>query len=555
VPGIEADLVLLNGKIVTMDEAESMAEAVGGKYGRIAYVGSNEGTSSLTGEGTEIIDLGGRTVIPGLIDSHGHIVREGAVREILVDLSEEAGIHSIADLQARLTAKAAETPKGEWVSGYQEDDSKLAEKRHPTRWDLDGASEDHPVIISTVGGHFSIANSLAFEMAGVSKDTPDPVGGRFDRDPETGEVTGGLHETAIQVVRPGGPVEPTREQASSGAKTILDECASLGLTCVYDTVRRSEIRAVLDLKNKGGLPIRVRMDVSVDHYKELEATGIYRGLGDDWARICGLKFFFDGAISARTAAVTEEYLNKPGISARTAAVTEEYLNKPGFYGVFATTREIATETIMGAYAEGYRISAHANGDAAIAMYLDIMEAAQERYPREDPRNRDIHCTVITPELVERIKDLGILPTIFGPYPYYHGDKLLPAFGEERLERMFAARSFLDAGVKIAAHSDHPCAPHPPLMALHALVNRTTRAGNPIGRSQKVSVLEALRLYTVNAAYQQFDEDRLGSIEEGKLADMVVLGKDILTVPPEEIINIPVDMTLVNGRVVYRREVS
>jgi predicted amidohydrolase YtcJ len=328
-------------------------------------------------------------------------------------------------------------------------------------------------------------------------------------------------------------VEPTREQSSSGAKAILEECASLGLTCVYDTVRRSEIRAVLDLKNRGDRPIRVRMDVSVDHYKELEAAGIYRGLGGDWARICGLKCFFDGAISART-----------------AAVTEAYLNKPGFYGVFATTREIATETIMEAYSEGYRISAHANGDAAIAMYLDIMDEAQARYPREDPRNRDIHCTVITPELVERIKRLGILPTIFGPYVYYHGDKFLPAFGEERLERMFAARSFLDAGVKIAAHSDHPCALYPPLMAIHALVNRTTKAGKPIGRSQRVSVMEALRLYTVNAAYQQFDETRLGSIEEGKLADMVVLGRDILTVPPEETIDIPVDMTLIDGKVVY-----
>ena len=190
-PGIEADLVLLNGKIVTMDDAESIVEAVAVKYGRIAYVGSSEGAAELIGEGTEVIDLGGRTVIPGLIDSHGHIVREGAVREILVDLSEEAGVTSIADLQARLAARAAETPKGEWVTGYQEDDSKLAEKRHPTRWDLDGTTEDHPVVISTVGGHFSIANSLTFERAGVSKDTPDPVGGGLTGTPKTGEVTGG----------------------------------------------------------------------------------------------------------------------------------------------------------------------------------------------------------------------------------------------------------------------------------------------------------------------------------------------------------------------------
>jgi predicted amidohydrolase YtcJ len=159
---------------------------------------------------------------------------------------------------------------------------------------------------------------------------------------------------------------------------------------------------------------------------------------------------------------------------------------------------------------------------------------------------------VTPELVERIRALGILPTIFGAYPYYHGDKLIPAFGEERLERMFAARSFIDAGVKVTAHSDHSASPFPPLMGIHALVNRTTKAGRPIGRSQRVSVTEALKLYTVNAAYQQFDEERLGSIEVGKLADMVVLGEDILTVPPDRIIDIPIDMTVVDGEIIYSR---
>jgi len=532
---MEADLVLTGGKVVTMDGEESIAEAVAVKYGRIIKVGSSSDVKPLIGEGARVIDLRGRTVVPGFIDSHCHMMRTGADRMLYVDLSEEAGVHSIGDLVERLRERAKETPVGEWVVGYQEDDSKLAEKRHPTRWDLDGASTEHPIIISTVGGHFYVANSLAFENAGVSKDTPDPVGGKFDRDPETGEPTGSLHEKAFGVIRPEGQAEPTREQSYEGARRILQECTEVGITCIYDSVGRSSIRAALDLRNRGELPVRVRMDAHVDLFPDLNRLGIYRGMGDDWVRLCGLKFFFDGAISART-----------------AAVTEEYLNKPGFYGVFATTREIATETIMEAYAEGYRISAHANGDAAIAMYLDIMEEAQSRYPREDPRNRDIHCTVVTPELVERIRRLGILPTIFGPYVYYHGDKLIPAFGEERLERMFAARWFLDAGVTITAHSDHPCAPFPPLMAVHGLVNRTTKAGMPIGRSQRISVMEALRLYTTNAAYQCFDEERLGSIEEGKLADMVVLGEDILTVPAEEIIDISVEMTIVDGKVVYER---
>ncbi len=535
---MEADLVLLNGKIVTVDSNESIAEAVAAKYGRVIAVGGNSDVEGLIGEGTSVIDLEGRTVIPGLIDSHCHMTGTGARKLLSVDLSEEAGVRSIADIQARLAEKAGATPEGGWVVGAWEDDSKLAEKRHPTKWDLDEASRDHPIIISTVGGHFSIANSNAFELAGVTKETPDPVGGKFDRDPETGEVTGGLHEAAIRTIRPEGlyGIEPTREEAYEGAKRMLTECAEAGLTCVYDMVDGSQIRAILALKNRGELPIRVRMDARIDLFPELNKLGVYRGLGDDWVRLCGLKFFFDGAVSART-----------------AAVSEPYLDKPDFYGVMATTREIATKTITEAYEAGYRISAHANGDRAIAMFLDIMEEVQGKYPREDPRNRDIHCSVVNPELLERIRRLGILPTIFGPYPYYHGDKLIPAFGEERLEWMFAARSFLDAGVKVSAHSDHSAGPYPPLMAIHALVNRTTKAGRPIGRSQKVSVMEALKLYTVNAAYHSFDEDRLGSIEVGKLADMVVLGEDLLTVPTEKIIEIPVDMTIIDGKPVYRRE--
>ncbi|MHA2118947.1 MAG: amidohydrolase, partial [Candidatus Thorarchaeota archaeon] len=219
---------------------------------------------------------------------------------------------------------------------------------------------------------------------------------------------------------------------------------------------------------------------------------------------------------------------------------------------FATTPEIARETLTDAYERGYRLSAHANGDRAIDLYLDIIEELQTKYPRKDPRNRDIHCTVVNPRIIERIKKLGVLPTIFGQYAYYHGDKLIPSFGEQRLEWMFAARSFLDAGVMIAAHSDYPCAPYPPLMAIHSLVNRRSKAGIPIGQSQKISVIEALKLYTINAAYHQFDEDKLGSLEPGKLADFVILSDDILTVPPENIIDIEVDMTIIDGRVVYQR---
>jgi predicted amidohydrolase YtcJ len=530
-----ADVVVHNGKIITMDDKETIAEAMAIKFERIVFVGRNSDVRPFIGDETEVLDLDGRVLVPGLIDSHAHFMNSGSAREIYVDLSEEAGVGCITDIQKKMRERASKTPKGEWIFGYQEDDSKLKEKRHPTRWELDEISTDHPVIVTTVGGHFWMANSRAFKLAGVTKSSLDPVGGKFDRDPETGDLIGYLHEEAYNVLRPDGPPEPTREDSYTGAREILQECASVGLTCVYDLVDRPEMRAAIDLKNKGELPIRVRVDITIDLLDELIRLGIYQGLGDDWLRICGVKFFFDGAISART-----------------AAVSEPYLNKPDFYGVFSTTEETARETLTKAYENGYRISAHANGDRAIDLYLDIIKKLQTKYPREDPRNRDIHCTVVNPRIVDRIKELRVLPTIFGPYPYYHGDKLIPAFGEQRLEWMFAARSLLDAGVRIAAHSDSPCAPYPPLMAIHALVNRTTKAGLPIGRSQRISVIEALKLYTINAAYHQFDEDKLGSIEVGKLADFVVLSDDILAVPTENIKDIQVDMTAIDGRVVYRR---
>jgi len=533
---IYADLILKNGNIISLDSQESIYQAVAVKFGKIIAVGNNEDIDKYAGRETKEVDLLGKTVIPGLIDSHGHFIKEGSSKKIFIDLSEEAGIHSISDIQKILKEKADQTPIGEWIFGYQEDDSKLEEKRHPYRKELDKISTNHPVLIKTVGGHFWMANSKAFELSNITKDTPDPEGGKFDRDPETGELIGGLHEAAYYLLRPRGPPLPTRNQSYLGAKQILSECSSVGLTCVYDLVGRSEIRAAIDLKNNRELPIRIRMDVTIDLLDELDKLGIYRGLGDNWVRICGIKFFFDGAVSART-----------------AAVSEPYLDKPDFYGVMSTTKEIATELLTKAYKKGFRISAHANGDRAISLYLDILEELQKKYPRIDTRNRDIHCSVINEIIVKRIKELKILPTIFGAYPYYHGDKLIPSFGAERLENMFAARSFLDAEVMVAAHSDHPCSPFPPLMAIHALVNRKTKAGKPIGKSQKITVLEALKLYTINAAYHSFDEDLLGSIELNKLADFVVLEEDILTIPPERLKDIPVFMTIIDGKIVYQKQ--
>jgi predicted amidohydrolase YtcJ len=268
----------------------------------------------------------------------------------------------------------------------------------------------------------------------------------------------------------------------------------------------------------------------------MASLGIMEGFGGEMLKICAVKITADGAISART-----------------AAVADPYLHRPNYYGELAITREELHNIIMEGYPQGYRFAIHANGERAINMALDVLEEAQKRWPRKDPRNKIIHCTVVTRDIIARMKRLEVLPTIFGPYPYYHGDKILPAFGADRLERMFAARSFLDAGIKVSAHSDHTASPFPPLMGIHALVNRKSAKGVPIGVSQKISVMEAIKMYTINAAYQSFEENVMGSIEPGKFADMTILGKDILTVPPETIKDIPVDMTIVGGKIVHQKK--
>jgi hypothetical protein len=538
---MSTDLVLFGGKIVTVDSKESIQEALAIRSGRFQAVGSNNEIKPFIQSETQVIDLAGRTVIPGFIESHCHLASDAAHQYVfeVIDASYEAGIRSIADIQARIAEQVKRKPKGEWINVTQEDDSKLAEKRHPTKWDLDKVAPEHPVIIDTVGGHFAVVNSVAFERAGVKNDSIDPMGGRFERDPQTHELTGWIHERARNVVQPiGYGRNPTLEEAMAGIHHVASQYAASGLTCANDGgVRQGVIiRALHELHTRGRLPLRIRLDIRYDLMAHLAALGIGEGFGNEMLKICGIKITADGAISART-----------------AAVAEPYFHRPDYYGELAITKELLREIIMEGYPQGYRFSVHANGERAINMFLDIIEEAQTKYPRKDPRNRIIHCTVVNTEIIARIKRLGILPTIFGPYPYYHGDKIYQAFGAERLERMFAARSFLDADVKVAAHSDHPASPYPPLMGIHALVNRKTAKGYAIGTSQKISVMEALKLYTINGSYHMFEEDRMGSIEPGKLADMVVLQKDILTVPPETIKDIPVDATILSGEVIYSRK--
>jgi hypothetical protein len=531
-----ADLILKNGKIVTIDEKETIAEAVAVKFDKILAVGTTKEVKGLIGADTKVVDLKGRTVVPGLIDTHCHMTNSGlSLIKGEIDCSYEEGIRSIADIQALIAEKVKTTPKGEWIIARQFDETKLIEKRNPNKWDLDKVAPDHPVSLTPVGGHFTVFNSNAFAITKASKDTPDPVAGRFERDPVTGELTGGAHERAAKMIRPVRGA-PTHEEILQAVILMGKNYVAAGLTVAHDSgVPSTYLKAYQEALANGELPIRIRADIAVQHLPEMVNMGILPQYGNDWIQINGTKTNLDGAISARS-----------------AWVSEPYFHKPNYYGEPAITREELRDIVMKMHKANLRMIVHANGDVAIELFCDVLEEALNEYPRENHRNRIEHCTVMTPTLLKRVKKLGILPTIFGAYAYYHGDKILPAFGAERLDRMFCARDFLDAGIKVGAHSDHSCSPYPPLLGIHGLVNRKSVTGQDVGAKQKVSVMEALKLYTINGAYHSFEEDVLGSIEVGKLADMVVLNEDILSVPTETIKDIPIDMTIIGGKIAYER---
>jgi predicted amidohydrolase YtcJ len=525
----EPDLILYNANILTIDTADPRAQAVAIAGGRFLAVGSNDDVRNLAKAGTRQVDLGGKTVVPGFIDAHTHPSYAGIRHLRWVDCD----LRSIAEIQDAIRARAAKTPAGDWVIGFKYDDTKTKEGRKLTREDLDEATKDHPVFIEHRGGHTAYVNSLAFRRTEVSEDTADPAGGKFDRDPANGRLTGGLRENATERFRQLLPVNFSRDEMRQGVKLIAQMMVRTGVTSVGDAEATPEdLLAYQDAREAGELSFRVYCFLQYQFLERMTAAGIRTGLGDDWLRVGAIKLVCDGSISERT-----------------ARLTQPYVGRPNDYGILVHSEEELYENARKAHAAGWQIGTHANGDAAIDIMLRIYERLQREMPRRDPRFRLEHCTVVNPGLIERIRALGAIPTPFSTYVYYHGEKMRE-YGPERLNWMFAVRSFLDAGIRVTQASDYPPGPFEPMMALRSEVTRTDIHGNVWGPKQRITVEEALRVGTINGAYASFDENKKGSITAGKLADLVVLGRDPLRVDPMELINIPIERTMAGGRWVY-----
>jgi predicted amidohydrolase YtcJ len=525
----EPDLILYNGNVITIDSRRPRAQAVAIADGRFLAVGDNDKVRALASSRTKKIDLTGQTIVPGFIDAHTHPAVAGRMHLRQVDCD----LRSIDAIQKAIRERAAKTPSGEWVLGFKYDDTKTAEGRPLNLADLDAAAPGHPVYVAHRGGHTAYVNSRALEAARVTNETPDPAGGRFDRDPGTRKHNGRVSERATEVFDKLIPDANSRDDYREGVKLISQMMSRAGITSAHDAYgSHDDLRAYQDAHSAGDLSVRIYCLIDHAQIDRMIAAGIRTGFGDEWVRVGAMKMTSDGSISERT-----------------ARLSEPYIGRPDDFGIQVMTEEELYEKGGKAHEADWQLGVHANGDVAIDIVLRVFERLQRERPRRDPRFRLEHCTLINDALVKRIRALGAIPTPFAAYVYYHGEKFRD-YGPERLKQMFALRSFLDAGIRVAPGSDYPPGPFEPMMALQSAVTRTDSKGNVWGAQQRITVEEALRTQTLHGAYASFEENLKGSIERGKLADLVVLGRDPLRENPASLITIPIHRTMVGGRWVF-----
>lgn len=525
---IEPEIILYNGNIFTVNPKEPTAQALAIADGRLIAVGSNDGILRMATAKTKKIDLGYKTVLPGFIDAHTHPAYSGIKHLKMVDCD----LRTIKDIKETIRQRAANTPKGNWVEGFKYDDTKTNEGRKINIADLDDAAPEHPVRITHRGGHTYYCNSLAFKIANVNESTPNPQGGEFEKTSD-GKLTGCVKETAADVFDKLIPDIATRAEKQEGVKLISKMMAKTGVTSVTDAGGTPDfLQAYEDAYEAGELHARIYCMIRYTHIDKMMAAGVRTGMGNDWVKIGGMKMACDGSISERT-----------------ARLSQPYTGRPNDFGIMMMDDEQMYPYAKKAYDAGWQIGIHANGDVGIDTTLKLYERLNKEKPKKDPRFRIEHCTIINDNLIQRMKSLGVIPTPFSTYVYYHGEKM-KAYGEERLKNMFALRSFLNAGIRPTQASDYPPGPFEPMMALQSSVTRTDIKGTVWGANQKVTVEEAIKFGTINGAYASYEEKIKGSLEAGKLADLVVLGRNPFKENPSTLITIPVERTMTGGKWVY-----
>jgi predicted amidohydrolase YtcJ len=534
-------LVLTGGRVIPV-VPDGTFEALLIAGGRIVAIGSAAEVARAAPPGTRSVDLAGRTALPGFVDAHNHLAFTGAELG-QVDVRSPT-VSSIAELVARIAEVAERTPDGTMIRAVGMNDRSYSDRRLPTRWDLDEATRVHPVLVTHLSGHHVLANTLALERRGVRDATPDPPGGHLERD-ERGRVTGYAFDAAQQLVipvgvdighhGPGFHDDASREEIVADIDRACRAYLAAGITSIGDAqVTRRELDGYRAAMRRGLLTVRVTAMPISSQQDAFAALGVAGRLGDDRLAIGPMKFYADGALTGGTAWFSRPYgrqLEHTG--------SLYWSSEPEFRAAVAR-----------AHADGWQVGIHAQGDAAIDRALDAFEDAQSLSPRPDARHRIEHCGGPRPDQLTRMARLGVWAVGQPRYFWDAGDDWLAGFDEERSRRLQPYREIAAAGVPFAISTDAPVASYRPVDTIQSAVLRRTSSGAVVGAGQALTAKEAVRAYTIDAARSLFVDDTVGSLEPGKLADVVVLDGDPLTLPPERLGSLEAVLTIVGGEVVY-----
>lgn len=535
------DLVLDNANIITIDPARPRAGSLAIMGDRVVGVGDVGAFTSSVGA-DRIVDIGGRTVVPGFNDAHNHMQIFGG-SQAKVNLSPTI-VRSVEEIVAAVADRVATTAPGVWVMGAGYDDNKLAERRHPTRQELDRVSGDNPVVLYHTSGHFTVVNTAAMRLARVGE-VAVPVGGVVALGAD-GLPNGLLEEQAQTLV--GALLHPMpladiisniRVASDIYLSQGITSCQEAGVGGILGTKEPMEVAAYQRARALGRLRVRVTMMPSVEnlhtgaHHPDDDEPfcldlGLHSGFGDEWLKFGATKIFADGSLIGRTAAMFDDFDGEPGNS-----------------GYLQMAEETLHTLIIKAHISGWQVATHAIGDRAVASVLDAYEEAQRRHPRPDTRHRIEHCAMTRPEDVARIARLGVIPVTQGRFISEIGDGMLRAIGD-RHPNCYRQKSFLDAGVVLPGSSDRPVVNGSPLLGIHDLVNQRTAQGAPFNPQEALTPEQAIYAYTYASAYAAFDEAKKGSLAVGKLADLTVLDRDPTAVDPSTIAETQVLATMVGG---------
>jgi predicted amidohydrolase YtcJ len=512
-----ADLILFNANVLTMDPACPTAQLIAVRNNRVAAVGKDDDLREFQKRNTKIIDCNGKTILPGFIDAHCHL-HALAESYVTLNLEPRNDVRSISDIQTKIKATSQQLPSGAWIRGRGFNEFNLAEKRHPNRWDLDQVTSVHPIKLTHRTGHAHVLNSLALKMVGISNETPDPPEGLIDREIKTGEPTGVLYRMGGFLSRKIPSLE--NQELDRGMEKANDELLSLGITSVQDASSHNGIeqwKMLRRWKEKGFLKPRVVVMLSTESFSAYRKQDFETQADKDQLRLGGVKIILDettGHLKPDQAELNEMVLK---------------IHRSGFQACLHTVEEKTVEAACSA-----------------------VEYALKKAPKSDHRHRIEHCSVCPPSLARKLAALGIIVVTQPSFIYYSGDRYLRTVPAEELKHLYPVRTLLKNGVKVVASSDCPIAPANPLMGIYAACSRMTETGEAVLSEEKITPEEALKMYGANAARTTFDEGMKGSISPGKLADLVMLDGDPTEVPINDIKDIKVEMTILDGEIVWRK---